>query len=160
MRIGSSLAGRAHPTRAEVCVRCAYHVLENTCCRDVCQPKSCLKVRVENDVFTYPTQLRLSVCPEPQPRDASHNPAPSLCIFLLCRPLRNRLLYSEPYTPPPGTLARSRSSPWVRAFVFKYASVKSLDKIHTQLAKATSLGGGRPAHVTNGRPLPVLRRPG
>ena len=28
-----------------------------------------------------------------------------------------------------------------------------VDQIHTQLAKATSLGGGRPAHVTNGRPL-------
>ena len=28
-----------------------------------------------------------------------------------------------------------------------------IDKIHTQLAEVTSLGGGRPAHVTNGRPL-------
>ena len=36
---------------------------------------------------------------------------------------------------------------------FIFVSNFIVDKIQTQLAKATSLGGGRPAHTTNGRPL-------
>jgi hypothetical protein len=47
-----------------------------------------------SQLITYPTQLRLSVCPEPQPRDASYNPASSLCALLLCRPLQRTLLHT------------------------------------------------------------------
>ena len=65
-------------------------VLRLRLCVCLLPPSPSLSTR-PSDVFTYPAQLRLSVCPEPQPRDASHNPASSLCNLLLCRPLRNRL---------------------------------------------------------------------